>query len=530
MDDENPILRRIDPHNGLQVEATWNVIRSAITETQGAKPRTLAAMLMRLNTDKFSRYGKAHRLVARWELPGISATAVDELERMVERMHHPNPVRTRRVDFGGKVQPRQYVTPQCGRLKRTREYIFMPEGYVGTGSTGLIVGRDFGTPRRAASSVRGKNWLNGGKAYVEIRESSEQLCLDFVEAVVQTAHILRHERQASPDKLLCRLYADLARVGKSRITLDHIAGLENIKEEMYWTVFAPAINPDAARFFGLQPEGVMLAGIPGTGKSLITEYLLWQDLNCIFVTTSAVKLLVDKFNSESDDEDFEDESSLFSALSRLRKRCNSPVALFCDEIEAALTVAEGSSAFDLATTSTLLNRLSGLTEADNPRLCGSTNYPWYVDERFFRFGRIGYCLHVGLPDAQAREQALHVFTKNIFCKTDLHELARSTRGYTPVQLREIVQKAGRYALQRICNEKKILAGLGTAHALSELSADDLQGQQISDSDFQAAYKTVAQRVNPGNNQEWDRQIAAFCRDFKQSGYESTRSGFFGTKD
>ena len=230
----------------------------------------------------------------------------------------------------------------------------------------------------------------------------------------------------------------------------------------------------------------------------------------MFVPVSAVVLVGEKYESKGGSDKSESKNTLFSAVQDLQKRTRARINLHCDDIEAALLSREDEGG--LATNSTLLNKLSGIRQSENMTLSGSTNDPYLIDDRFLRFGRIGYVLHTPLPDAAAREAILAIHTKGMPIATDvvLRDIAHKTEGYTPAALVEICNRAGLYAMRGCAEELAKQQRLTQFEALERMKSSEWTGRVAGLTDFERAFALVAKYADPNGNMKADRQIKKFC--------------------
>lgn len=523
-DSENPIIHSLNADDSEALGQTWNVIRAKIKESSGLQPRLISAPMVRV-----SGYGDPsdfdHRFVVQWKTDALTEQTMDALEDLVTYLHKPNLTQGRWDPLERRRTPRKYTTLSGGKSEKSYGYLLKVWGVERLASTGIWVTRDFPDKRAAKRALkRERGWLYHGKASVEIRECDGFRQLDFAEEIVQTAHVLAHARPLPEHRLLYELYRGLSRIGMREKTEQDIAGLEEITDFMKWTLFAACKNERAAEYFHCRPESVLLAGVKGTGKTLIAEMLAGKEYNALFVPISAIQLTQEKYQSKGEDDEQEEEATLFSAVQELQERTNARVCLHCDDIEAALLSPEGmETEAHLATNSTLLNKLSGIKQSKNTTLSGSTNDPYLIDERFLRFGRIGYCLHVPLPDEHARDAILAIHTRGMPIGQDvaLAGIAQKTEGFTPAALAEICNRAGLYALQR-CAERQA-AGKDRFEALASLRPQDWEGERVLRSDFEHAYALVSKYASPQQNLEANERIRKFCDAYNGSslGFKKT---------
>jgi len=507
---ENPLIRKIDHNNPTLLDKTKRIIYETISDTKGLLPDYFTNSLIR--TGSYNR-SNSHRLLVRWELNSLSLEKMDALESLNAYFNFPNQVRGRRDPQGVLHRPIMYPTFVGGSSSKKRGYFLGEDTYFDSGSHGMLIFRNFRGRTDANKAMKRKGWLYSGRAFVELRDLDGTSQLEFSERVVQISQVLGKGEALKSDKLLYRLYRDLTREGIEDKTEAEIGGLSGIIDFMRWSIFAPIRNPLAADYFDCHPESVLLAGVKGTGKTLIAEVLASQDNNSLFVPISSIELLTEKYVSKGRDDETEKESTLFSAVNSLHEKTNVWINLHCDDIESAMfTPQVNSSEIQLATNSTLLNKLSGIKQSKNMTLSGSTNDPFLIDDRFLRFGRIGYFLHVPLPDESSRNAILSIHTRNMPIEQciDLEAIAHETEGYTPASLVEVCNQAGKNAMKGIAMEKGETLRIDAFEALQFVTEEDLDGRMVSDEDFQKAFDQVKPYAAVGDNQKLDRRIKAFC--------------------
>ncbi|MBI3032308.1 ATP-binding protein [Candidatus Woesearchaeota archaeon] len=517
--ESNPLLTVLDPHKLEVLQTIYRIIYSAIDSIGGLRPDALSCPLVSKSRSEGQDRYLQYRHIAHWDLPRITEEQMDALEDLARYIHAPNKIQCRSHPLGGKRPASKYVTWNAGVSETTIGYLLKDWGFQEAGSTGIWVCRKFLTKEQASQRSKDGNWLYDGRALVEIREQHDIRELDFAQRVVQTAYILNHGKPYPYANLIYALYRDLSRIGLRAVTSEDIAGLEEIIEFMKWTLFASGNNKDAARYFGCKPESVVLAGVKGTGKTLIAEALATGDYKTLFIPLSAMQLVLDKRTQLSRPNRVEDEGSILAAIEDLREKSGAEVIIHCDDIEALLFDANGSSDGQHAATSNWLNNLSGI-QRSGILLSGSTNDPYLIDHRFLRPGRIGYVLHVPLPDLKIRDAilAIHTRAKPLASEVTIHALAQATEGYTPAALAEICNRAGHFALQRAAARKA--GSRDTFEALSGLVEADYSGVTISSDDFGKALSLVSRHTNPAENKKEDRRIKKFCDAYSSIGFRA----------
>lgn len=516
--EQNPLLATLDSEDRRALDVVYTVIRNTIHDIDGVQPETLACPLVKATRSSYLDKFFVYRHIARWTLSELSENVVGALEDLATYVHAPREIQGRRHPSGAKRKPGKYITWNLGASETTIGFLLKEWGYQDAGSTGTWVCRQFPHKKTAAQRSRNGSWLYNGKALIEIREEPDIHQLDFCERVVQTAYILNHGEAYNYTALVYRLYRDLMRGSLRSVTSLDIAGLEEIIDFMKWTLFAPSMNKVVADYFGCKPESVVLAGVKGTGKTLIAEALATSDYHCLFVPVSAIQLVVDKYEARGRANTQESKTTVFSAVEELKRKTHADLILHCDDIEAVLLDANGTgNDAEHARVSTLLNKLAGI-QRSGILLSGSTNDPYKIDDRFLRPGRIGYVLHVPLPDTAMRDAVLTIHTRRMPLASDvkIRTLAEATDGYTPAALAEICNRAGFFALQRLATSKS--EGVSSFDALLALTQSDLLDQRISQDDFRRALMLVSCHVNTRANKEEDHRIKKFCDAYHGIGF------------
>lgn len=217
------------------------------------------------------------------------------------------------------------------------------------------------------------------------------------------------------------------------VKLSDIGGLENLKE---WLQKRGQGFNKSAKEFGLDtPRGVLLLGIPGTGKSLAAKAigsewkfpLLRLDMGRIFGGIVG-----------------ESEQNIREALKIAEAL--SPSILWIDEIEKGLSGVQSSGSTDGGTTSRVFGTfLTWMQEKNNPVFVVATaNNIAQLPPELLRKGRFDEIFFVDLPDANARKEILSIHLKRKKRNPkdfDLDRLAQKSIGFSGAELEEAVKEA-----------------------------------------------------------------------------------------
>lgn len=227
---------------------------------------------------------------------------------------------------------------------------------------------------------------------------------------------------------------------KTGVTFDSVAGIEDVKEELVEIVDFLK-NPKKYVSIGARiPKGVLLAGAPGTGKTLLAKAVAGEAGVPFFHTSGSEfeEMLVGAGASRVRD--------LF-----LKAKRSSPCIIFIDEIDAVAkkrgTVLHSGAGEQ--TLNQILVEMDGLEERENVIVLAATNRPDVLDPAILRPGRFDRTVTVHMPDLNERKDILEVHAKNKkFEKSaDLSVIAKKTTGYSGADLENLLNEAAIMAVK-----------------------------------------------------------------------------------
>ncbi len=250
---------------------------------------------------------------------------------------------------------------------------------------------------------------------------------------------------------------------ENKVTFKDVAGLEEEKEDLEEVVDFLK-NPQKYTKVGARiPKGVILVGPPGTGKTLLAKAVAGEAGVPFFSISGSdfVEMFVGVGASRVRD--------LFEEGKK-----NAPCIIFIDEIDAIArkrgTGMGGGHDEREQTLNQLLVEMDGFGVNEGIIVMAATNRVDILDPAILRPGRFDRKVGVGRPDIKGREEILkvHVRKKPLGEDVDLHEIARTTAGFTGADLENLMNEAailtakdGRYYLtQKDIRQAFVKVGIG----------------------------------------------------------------------
>nr|WP_241846111.1 ATP-dependent zinc metalloprotease FtsH [Streptomyces sp. MJM1172] len=232
--------------------------------------------------------------------------------------------------------------------------------------------------------------------------------------------------------------------GAERTTFEDVAGIDEVKGEL-GDVVDFLRNPQRYRRLGARmPGGVLLAGAPGTGKTLLARAVAGE-AGVPFFSASASEFI---------------EMIVGVGASRVRElfaeaRKVAPAIVFIDEIDTIGRVRGGGAAMGghderEQTLNQILTEMDGFSGSEGVVVLAATNRPDVLDPALTRPGRFDRTVAVSPPDRSGREAILRIHTRDIPLApdADLEQVARTTPGMTGADLANLANEAALLAVRR----------------------------------------------------------------------------------
>uniref|UniRef100_A0A8V0YQ24 Nuclear VCP-like n=1 Tax=Gallus gallus TaxID=9031 RepID=A0A8V0YQ24_CHICK len=230
------------------------------------------------------------------------------------------------------------------------------------------------------------------------------------------------------------------------VTWADIGALEDVREELTMAILAPVRNPEQFKALGLTtPAGVLLAGPPGCGKTLLAKAVA-NESGLNFISVKGPELL-NMYVGES-------ERAVRQVFQRARN--SAPCVIFFDEVDALCPRrSDRESGASVRVVNQLLTEMDGLENRQQVFIMAATNRPDIIDPAILRPGRLDKTLYVGLPPPEDRLAILKTITKDgtrppLDTDVNLEEIAYSQQCdcYTGADLSALVREASICALRQ----------------------------------------------------------------------------------
>lgn len=218
-----------------------------------------------------------------------------------------------------------------------------------------------------------------------------------------------------------------------------VAGMEELKQCLRADVIDILANKEEALRYGLTiPNGMLLYGPPGCGKTFISERFAEEAAyNYKYVKSSDLASTYLHGSQEKIAELFND------------ARKNAPTILCIDEFDALVPKRDViNNASHSAEVNEFLSQLNNCG-SDGVFVIATTNRPDKIDSAVLRSGRLDYKIFVPIPDYESRKALFQVILKGkpLEDSIDYDKLAKTTEGYLASDISVVVQMAAREAFR-----------------------------------------------------------------------------------
>ncbi|WP_430009911.1 ATP-dependent zinc metalloprotease FtsH, partial [Methylophaga lonarensis] len=225
-----------------------------------------------------------------------------------------------------------------------------------------------------------------------------------------------------------------------KVTFKDVAGVEEAKEEVAELVDFLRDPSKFQKLGGRIPRGILMAGSPGTGKTLLAKAIAGEARVPFFTISGSdfVEMFVGVGASRVRD--------MFEQAKK-----HAPCIIFIDEIDAVgrhrgAGLGGGNDERE-QTLNQLLVEMDGFEGNEGVIVIAATNRPDVLDPALLRPGRFDRQVVVPLPDIKGREQILNVHLRKVPAGDDIDAsvIARGTPGFSGADLANLVNEAALFA-------------------------------------------------------------------------------------
>ncbi len=241
--------------------------------------------------------------------------------------------------------------------------------------------------------------------------------------------------------------AKLQGEGEVKVTFKDVAGIDEAKEELEEIIDFLRDPQKFTKLGGRIPKGVLLAGAPGTGKTLLAKAIAGEAGVPFFTISGSdfVEMFVGVGASRVRD--------LFN-----QGKKNAPCIIFIDEIDAVgrhrgAGLGGGHDERE-QTLNQLLVEMDGFEANDGVIIIAATNRPDVLDPALLRPGRFDRQVVVPVPDIKGRQLILEIYGKKtkMADNVDMAVIARGTPGFSGADLENLVNEAALMAAREGAEE------------------------------------------------------------------------------
>jgi proteasome regulatory subunit len=256
------------------------------------------------------------------------------------------------------------------------------------------------------------------------------------------------------------------------VSYDQVGGLEEQIQEVRETVELPLTNPEIFQDIGIEPpRGVLLYGLPGTGKTLLAKAVAHES-KATFIHMSGSEL-VHKFIGEG--------AQLVRDIFQMARE-KAPSIIFIDEIDAVGSVRTHDGTTGSAevnrTMMQLLAEMDGFRTRGDIRIIAATNRIDILDPALLRPGRFDRIIEIPMPSLEGRLKILEIHTRKMKKAedVDLAQIAKETDEASGADLKSIAVEAGMNALRR---NATTVSRDDFEKAIGKVLGDEIEGSEDS---------------------------------------------------
>src|SRR5689334_7183135 len=263
--------------------------------------------------------------------------------------------------------------------------------------------------------------------------------------------------------------------GVPQVSYEDIGGMSDEIRKVREMIELPMRHPEIFEKLGVEaPKGVLLYGVPGTGKTLLAKAVA-NESNAHFISISGPEIM-SKFYGES-------EARLREIFKEAKEKA--PSIIFIDEIDSiAPKREEVISEVERRVVSQMLSLMDGLEGRGKVIVIAASNRPNALDPALRRPGRFDREIEIRIPDKKGRLDILLIHTRNMPLAEDvnLEKIAGISHGYVGADLEYLCKEAAMKCLRRLLPEINL--------ADEKIPTETLEKLVVNAEDYQFALREV----------------------------------------
>lgn len=275
-------------------------------------------------------------------------------------------------------------------------------------------------------------------------ENRFQTAQEFIKAIDGE---IRVEHQSTKREILSGLQSNEAAIltptKKMGEGFSAVAGMEELKQQMYEEVIEPLHHPEEYQRYGVTiPNGMLLYGPPGCGKTFFAKHFAEElGFNFMCITPATLKSRYVNATQENIAKMFKEAED------------NAPTVIFIDEMNELVPNRDSSDVHEMSRSA--VNEMLAQMDKTGEKgvfIIGATNYPNMIDPAILRAGRLDKKFYIGVPDTEARVALFRLYLEKrpYDFGLDYQLLADMTKNYVSADIQLIVNDASRRALRLHC--------------------------------------------------------------------------------
>jgi transitional endoplasmic reticulum ATPase len=239
--------------------------------------------------------------------------------------------------------------------------------------------------------------------------------------------------KARKDEIVASEFGEILQIGENTFGFESLGGMNEIKNDLLENVVRPMRSGD----YRVAPQGLLLIGPAGTGKTRLTRALA-KEAGVTFVELQPSKIF-SKWVGDT-------ERRLERALTAIKAMV--PCIVFVDEIDQAIGRGDsGDNGVSNRVFKRLMEVMSDTAWRGKILWVAASNRPDLLDAALLRPGRFDKKVPILAPDTHERASILQVLTVQAFptaklpSQQEYQELADLMVDYTGAEIESVVGKA-----------------------------------------------------------------------------------------